>query len=184
MRPHDPPVPRRALGSAEDPDVEAIPWVSAGAAAGVLGAAILALVFGIVDVLAGRPLWTPFALGAAFFRGALPPEGSAIEPALVVGYTILHGAVFVGAGVLAAFEILAGTRLPGPAATRGLLLAALLFLLFEIVFVAFALLFAPGAMALLGAGRVAFANLVAAGAMSALLYVRRARSGIDADGPR
>lgn len=154
----------------ESVDVDAIPWMHAGVAAGVAGAATIAVFFLIVDVLAGRAFWTPFALGSAFFLGELPARDAAIEPALVAGYTAMHGAVFVSAGLLASFELLTGRRLPGSSRRkRALVLAALLFFGLEAVFLGFAVFMAPEALAIFGVGRVAFANLLAAASMTAVL---------------
>jgi hypothetical protein len=78
--PPAPPLPGRAhLGD----DAEAVPWVATGLVAGLLGASVVALFFLVVDLLAGRPLWTPTVLAAALFRGE-PPSPSAPPEALMV----------------------------------------------------------------------------------------------------
>jgi hypothetical protein len=153
-------------------EVGSLPWVTEGIFIGLVGAATVAAFFLVVDLLAGRVLWTPYVLGSAFFRGTLPAAGSPIVPGLVLGYTILHSAVFAGVGALASFHFLDGGRLPGPVAVRGLVLAGLLFAAFEVIFVVFGAVAAPGILHMLGAGRVAAANLVAAGTMAATLFVR------------
>jgi hypothetical protein len=165
-----PAFPRDSVQS--EADVGSLPWVTEGVFIGLLGAATVAAFFGVVDLLAGHPLWTPYVLGSAFFRGTLPAAGSPIVPGLVLGYTVLHTAVFAGVGALASFHFLDGGRLPGPVAVRGLVLAGLLFAAFEVIFVAFGAVAAPGILGLLGAGRVAAANLVASGVMAAILFVR------------
>jgi hypothetical protein len=169
----------RRDASRADPNVDAVPWVSEGILIGVVGAGAVALFFLLFDLAAGRPFWTPHLLGSAFFIGRPPDAAAAIEPALVVGYTLLHGGVFVAVGLAAAFELMTGTRLPGATAfRRALLLAALMLVAFELIFVAFAALMAPGVLALLGAGRVTVANLVAAIAMAGVLHARVARQGV------
>ena len=159
-----------------DGEAEALPWVSQGIEAGLLGASLVALFFLAIDVLAGRPVWTPHALGAALFRGELPAPGSPLEPVLVLAYTVLHGTVFIGFGVPAAFWMLtrAGSA-RGP--LRAGLLAVLLFAGFEAVFLSLGELFVPGLTGMLGAGRVALANALAAAAMAAFLASRAARAG-------
>jgi len=157
-----------------DPSVDAIPWVIEGIRAGIAGAAVIALFFAILDLGAEHPFWTPFVLGSAFFRNALPAARSAVDPALVVGYTGIHALVFVGFGLSAAFYLFTGSRTTGPLATR-LALSAALFAGLEVVFVLFAMLFARGSLAMLGAGRVAVANALAAAAMAWLLCARADR---------
>jgi len=143
----------------------------------VAGAATVALFFLVVDLIAGRGLWTPFALGAAFFQGAFPPPGAPVSPALVGGYTVVHVWLFLSVGVLASF-LLTGRRIPGASLlSRSLLLGALLFVAFEVIFVFFARLVATGAIEMLGLGRVAFANLLAALVMAAVLALRSERRG-------
>ena len=160
-------------GGAAEAEAESLPWVREGIAAGLLGASLIALFFLVVDLLAGRPLWTPFALGAALFRGALPPPGDPIEPMLVLAYTALHGTIFIGFGVPAAFQMLARARAAGGRLRTGLL-GVVLFAGFEAVFLALGELFAPGLTGMLGAGRVALANALAAAAMAAYLGARAA----------
>lgn len=160
-----------------DPDVEAIPWVAEGILAGVAGAAAIAVFFGLVDLVAGHPLWTPNALGAALFLGQRAAADAPISPALVGGYTVIHGWVFVSIGLLASF-LLAGTRSAGSGrATRILALAGALFLAFGAIFAVFAVLLAIDAGAPHGMGRILVANAIAALAMAAVLVTRRERRG-------
>ena len=92
---------------------------------------------------------------------------------LVLAYTALHGTVFIGFGVPAAFQILSrGSGRP----LRPGLLGIVLFAGFELVFLTLGELFVPGLTGMLGAGRVALANLLAAGAMAAFLWERAARN--------
>jgi hypothetical protein len=162
--------PLRHADPARATDLDSVPWLTTGIVAGLAGAAVIAVVFLILDLLAGRPLWTPFALGSAFFLGEFPALDAAIVPALVAGYTVMHAGVFVAAGLLASFELMTGSRLPGATPTRrSLLLAALLFVGLEAVFLLFASLMAPQALELFGVGRVAIANGLAAVAMAAVI---------------
>jgi hypothetical protein len=148
-----------------------------GAIAGLLGALVIAVFFLILDLDDGRPLWTPHALGAWLFRGRVPAPGAPIEPALVLGYTAIHGVVFLGFGLAAAFEALSGIRRLRHEFTAGLLAAGILFASFELVFVLLGALFTP-IVSLLGGGRIAAANLLAAVAMAG--YLARARSRVVA----
>ena len=42
-----------------------------GISAGILGAAVIAIWFFVLDVFNGRPLYTPSTLGSALFRGSV-----------------------------------------------------------------------------------------------------------------
>jgi hypothetical protein len=163
----------RQLRVRGDPNVDSIPWEIGGITAGVVGGATVAVFFLVLDVLAGRPLWTPYWLGSSFILGREPAAGSAINLVLVAGYTVIHGAVFVTVGMLAAFELMTGTRLPGRSrGTRAMLLAFLLFVGFEVLFLGVASVIAPNALAVLGGLRLSLANALAAAAMAGYLRHR------------
>ncbi|MDH3426995.1 MAG: hypothetical protein OEM23_01040, partial [Gemmatimonadota bacterium] len=53
--------------------LRANPMVRQGIAAGLIGALVVAVWFLIVDSIAGRPLFTPAALGSAMINGTGPP---------------------------------------------------------------------------------------------------------------
>ena len=166
-----------------DPNVQNVPWVFEGILAGVIGAATVAILFLLFDLLEGRALWTPYALGAGLFRGEIPPPGTPIEPVFVLAYTVLHGGVFAAIGLLAASELMTGSRLPAAgSATRVLALAGLFFVAFGAIFAGFAALGVPGVMQFFGIGRIFLANLVASGAMAFALTVRSERSATARSG--
>jgi hypothetical protein len=73
--------------------------IAEGIAAGVLGAAMVALWFLILDMMAGVPFRTPALLGAALFDGVRDPAMVAITPRLVLGYTAVHLALFIAFGL-------------------------------------------------------------------------------------
>lgn len=73
-----------------------------GVVAGLLGATSVAVWFLLLDVLAGRPFFTPAVLGARLFQllgGEFGGRGLAVH---VAAYTIFHVAAFVALGVVAA----------------------------------------------------------------------------------
>jgi hypothetical protein len=72
---------------------------------GVLGASAVAVWFLIVDWIAGMPLFTPAALGAALFRVEAETATVGTTIALVAGYTVFHYAAFVAVGLIAAFLV-------------------------------------------------------------------------------
>jgi len=83
-----------------------------GVAAGLIGAATVALWFLIYDVGRGRPLFTPALLGTAIFYGVSSPAGLPIAAGPVIGYTIVHVLAFIGFGIVAACMMVASEREP------------------------------------------------------------------------
>jgi len=166
-----PHAPRAETDTGVDPG--AVPWVAHGLLAGVVGAAAIALFFLALDVAAGRPLWTPNALGSALFLGVAPPPDAPISAALVGGYTVIHGWVFVSVALIAS-TLLVGARLPGRTPLAHMLvLAAVLFVAFTALFAVFAALLATAPH---GFDRILAANAVAALAMAAVLVALRERA--------
>lgn len=155
-------------------DDRAFSWYADGIISGVFGASAVAIFFFVVDLVAGHPLFTPNALGASLFLGQAVASDAPIVPVLVVGYTAVHLTVFIGFGVIAAFEVLSHRRIP-PTDAGTMLLTAALFVAFEVSFLAMAQLFAPHLTGVLGVGRVAIANAIASFAMARYL-LRRLRA--------
>jgi hypothetical protein len=73
--------------------------VREGLVAGLMGATILGAWYFVYDVAAGRPFYTPNALGNVLFRGDFELGVREIVPRVVAGYTVLHVVVFVLAGI-------------------------------------------------------------------------------------
>jgi len=94
-----------------------------GAIAGAIGATAVAVWFFIVDVISGRPLFTPATLGG----GLLSVFGQSPEPAAVnvIAYTIFHYAVFILVGTLAVVLVHAGERRPSVLAGSLILFVAM-----------------------------------------------------------
>jgi hypothetical protein len=84
--------------------VQATPFWTEAAAAGAIGAATIAVWFLALDVLRGRPLYTPTVLGTALVRGPglASPETLPVSVGLVVLFTLAHGVVFLAIGAVAA----------------------------------------------------------------------------------
>jgi hypothetical protein len=169
-----PPPISSAAKQVQPSESSALPWVSSGVEAGVAGAAVVALFFLGADWLAGRPLWTPHALGSSLFLGVRPDPGATPEALMVLAYTAVHGVVFIGFGVPAAFQVLArASAMRRPASA--LLVGALLFVGFELVFLALGELFLAGMISTLGVLRVTAANALAAAVMAGFLWARARR---------
>jgi hypothetical protein len=140
-------------------------WVFHGLAWGAAGAFVVATFFLVVDLLAGRPLWTPTALGSALFLGEPHPRDAGPVLPLVVGYTLVHGVAFVAVATTAASELATRAR---PRLVPGILaLAVAFFVVLEGLFLIFATLIDTTVPAALGIGLVAVANLLAALVMAA-----------------
>lgn len=139
-----------------------------GIKAGLVGALTIALWFGVLDVLWGRPFYTPTVLGTALFRGGVGldhPETLVPSAELVLGFTWIHMLAFLLVGI---------------AAGRLLLLAehdshvgfgiVLLFFVFEVGFVWACMLFAEPVLQALAWPAILAGNLLAAVAMIAMLW--------------
>ncbi len=80
-----------------------------GIVSGVLGAACIAVWFLLVDSIQGRPFYTPSFLGtalSALLRGeaGIPPgQLVPLSFGMVLMYSIIHGATFIGVGIVGAW---------------------------------------------------------------------------------
>lgn len=146
-----------------------------GIVGGLIGAFVIAVFFFILDLDVGRPLRTPYVLGASLFRGEIPSPAATPEMPLVLGYTVAHGVVFAGFGLAASFEALARVRRVKHEILAGALAALVLFACFELVFAVLGALFTP-IVSELGGGRVLAANALAALAITGYLARVRAAS--------
>ncbi|MEW6271022.1 MAG: hypothetical protein AB1689_17200 [Thermodesulfobacteriota bacterium] len=118
-------------------DLDAAEFRKHGIVAGLVGAALLAVWFLIVDVLRGHPLFTPTLLLHALLSGgdAPPPEEGSIASTLL--FTAVHALAFTAIGVMVA-EFLRQFDLVH---SRALMLV-LLFVALCVAFLAFGVLFA------------------------------------------
>jgi hypothetical protein len=134
-----------------------------GVVAGLIGAATIALWFFILDLYNGRPFYTPNVLGAALsLSGAAHDSVTApISMELVLFYSWIHGLVFCVIGGMAAKLLSLAER--DLHFGFGILL---LFVIFEFVFVAAAMVFAEPILRALAWPAVLVGNLLAAGAMA------------------
>jgi len=141
-----------------------------GLAAGLLGAAAIAVWFLMLDTGAGRPFHTPTILGTAIFRsgqGLASPEAVPVSFEMVVLYTWVHALVFCVIGGVAARLLAVAERQPN--AGFGILL---LFVVFEFGFLVVTLLFAEPVLHALTWPAILGGNLLAALAMGAYFWRR------------
>lgn len=144
--------------------------VGEGVMAGLIGAAVVAGWFLVLDLIIGRLLFTPAALGSALFLGVETPEAVQITVGTVLGYTVIHVGVFLLAGIAFATAVRHAEQ------QTAVLMGVMLFAVATVTF-------AVGAMAILASWvlaeltwwGIAIGNLLAAAAMAAFLWMRHPR---------
>jgi hypothetical protein len=140
-----------------------VPFWREATAAGAIGAATIAVWFLALDVLRGRPLYTPTVLGTALVRGRGldSPETLPVSLGMVLLFTFVHVVVFIALGVLAGGLI----RLAEKDANYGFgLILFFVFLLCGFLFVA--MLFAEDVLRALAWPAILVGNLLAVVAMA------------------
>ena len=145
--------------------------LSEGLLVGLAGAVCVALWFLLYDAAAGTPFHTPALLGAALFHGLRDPGALVITPALVIQYTIFHGAAFAAFGLVAAglFALADGER-------HVLFAVFMLFCCFEVAALAAARVLGSWLLHAIQPWSILGANLVAAVVMLGLFYRHHRRS--------
>ncbi len=136
-----------------------------GLLTGLIGATVLAVWFLIVDAIAGNVLYTPAALGSAFFFGATTPAQITIDFTTVAGYTLIHYAAFLVLGVVAA-AVVRGSE-DSPPLLLGLVM---LFIVAETLFVGFVTIAANWILGALAWWAVALGNILASIGMGLYLW--------------
>jgi hypothetical protein len=132
-----------------------------GIIAGLIGATTVAVWFFVVDLIAGRPLFTPSALGEALMNVLGPNRGEgALE--YVMLYTVFHYAVFIILGTIAVAIIHASDREPSLMAGF-----VILFVVFQLGFFFFVMLLERSLL-----GNIAWYQIGAANVLAALLMGR------------
>ena len=131
-----------------------------GLVAGVIGATVLAAWFLVIDLVQGRPLYTPSFVASAL----IGREAVAIELGTIVAYTVLHYLVFLAVGLAVAWAV--GKLDTTPNFLLGVVLG---FLLFDIVFYGSVAVTGVNVVASLGWPVVLVGNLLAGIALMAYL---------------
>jgi len=144
-----------------------------GMIAGTCGAATIALWFLLLDVLAGHPLYTPYMLGMALFKGRsallMPSAHLKFSLGIVGAFTALHWLAFVLTGAMA--SLLLALAEHDPNLGFGVLLC---FVLSTDGLVGGAMMFAEPVLHALAWQSVLLGHLLAAGAMGGYLWRRHA----------
>ena len=131
-----------------------------GILTGVMGAAVVAAWFFILDTAQGRMLFTPSLLGSVVFLGQSPEQPVSVNGFVVFAYTGLHLLLFLAAGMVVAWMFSLFEHHPHFG-----IIVLLLFCLFETILFTFAAVIFPALMGVLGSVAVASGNLFAAFAM-------------------
>ena len=129
-----------------------------GIVAGLIGAAIVAVWFLVIDTIQGEPLRTPSMLGNALLKVWTGP------PAILV-YTVVHGLAFALFGILASALIAGAEREP-----MFVFALVILFTAFEVFFFGALVIVAKWILDELSAWTIFVGNLLAAGSMLAYFY--------------
>ncbi|MBI1993451.1 MAG: hypothetical protein HYV05_00210 [Deltaproteobacteria bacterium] len=141
-----------------------------GIIAGILGAAAVAFWFLIVDMINGRPLYTPTVLGTALFRageGLASPQSLPVSLEMVLMYTWVHGLAFCVIGGAASWLLRLAEE--NPHIGFGILL---LFVVLEFGFLIAVSVFARPVLGALAWPAVLVGNLLAAVGMGTYLWRR------------
>jgi quercetin dioxygenase-like cupin family protein len=145
---------------------EVLPYWRWGAAAGLVGAFVVAVFFLAIDLAAGRPFATPTALGATVLLGRPFDLAQAPSWILITGYSAVHGGVFVGLALLVSAMVLGSRRPPPASASLTLILVGFYFAGLMLLYTGF-LLFSRANFTTAPSHPLVFcANLLAATAMA------------------
>jgi hypothetical protein len=141
--------------------------LSDGLYAGVIGAAIVAVWFLVIDAMAGQPLRTPAMLGTMLIRGPQALDQVTVEAGMVAAYTAVHVVAFVVFGIIASYLVTLFDRYPA----AGIVLI-FLFVFFEVGFFVLSAAIGGDLLGRLGPWAVGIGNLLAAAGMAGYLWVR------------
>jgi hypothetical protein len=134
-----------------------------GMMAGGIGAMTVAVWFLIVDVIAGRPFFTPSTLGAGVVSIL---AGAPLSPlANVVIYTVFHFAAFFAIGILLSWVVHRAESEP-----HVLVIFLLLFIIFELGFYGIVAVLAESGLKSLAWYQIAAGNILAAISMGWYLW--------------
>jgi hypothetical protein len=144
---------------------------------GMIGALAVALWFFVLDVIAGRPLYTPALLGTVLLHGGeAAAQGAIIEPLEIAAYTAFHFLIFLAVGIGLSYMMTLFERFP----IVGFVLLVL-FLCLQVGFFALDVVLGASLMGRLRPWTVVMANLLAAATMSFYLWKRhpQIKRGLD-----
>jgi hypothetical protein len=141
-----------------------------GIIAGILGALTVAVWFLVVDMMHGRPFYTPTVLGTALFGRGVWPATLETMPAsfeMVAMFTWVHVLAFVAVGVAAALLIAVAER--HPSLGFGIVL---LFVILEACFTVAVMIVAEPVLRALTWQAILVANFLAAAVIAGYFWLR------------
>jgi len=152
--------------------------VKEGLVAGLVGAVVVMAWFLLIDAFRGQLFFTPAAIGSALFQGARSAAEVQVTSGVIIGYTSLHIAAFLGVGFVAAALAVAAESEPPL-----LLGLALLFVTTEALFIGLLSIVAAWLVDTLSWWAILAANLIAALVMGVYLWREhpRLREKIEED---
>jgi hypothetical protein len=137
--------------------------VREGVLAGLLGATGVAVWLFVVDMIGGRPLFTPNVLGEGLLRiFGRTPESQFVN---VMWYTIFHYAAFTLVGIVAVILVHVGERIPSVLAG-----SMILFVMIELGFYGLVAMLQESALGNLAWYQILAGNLLAAALMGTYLW--------------
>lgn len=143
-----------------------------GIMAGAIGATVIAAWFFIVDMVTGRPFFTPDVLGTMLLRIFGAPSAMDTTLQHVALYTVFHYVAFAIIGILVVAIVHQGERTPGILA--GFLI---LFVALQLGALGLTALFAESPLGQIAWYQIFIANLLAAGAMGWWVWRRHPEVG-------
>lgn len=147
-----------------------------GVIAGAIGATSVAVLFLVIDMMAGQPLRTPELLGRGLLS-ILGPAGSEGAFTYIAVYTLFHYAAFAAVGIIATIVIHWAEN--EPSILAGFLI---LFVAVELGFYGLvALLSEPGILGEIAWYQVLLGNLIASGLMGWYLWKAHPALGREFD---
>lgn len=132
-----------------------------------IGGVAIALFFLVVDIIQGRPLFTPSLMGEALFTRADPASVSEVSLDMVAYFTVVHLASFLVLGVVISYLC----RATGVAKTNLPVVTGVVFVILTAAFLAGDFLLLGGVAAVIGVPYVLAANFLTALAMG--IFLRR-----------
>lgn len=146
-----------------------------GLLAGLLGAVLVAIWFLAVDTVAGRPLFTPAALGSAMLGGARSAGDVEVTALPILGYTTIHVFAFLLTGLVAAALFAAAEEVSEVVLLGGVLL----FGVFEVFSIGLLAIVSQWLIDALAWWNIAIANFIAAAGMGIFLMRRHPKLMYD-----
>ena len=142
-----------------------------GLITGLIGAAVVAAWFLVIDLVQGRPLSTPSVLGQVILYRLTTPVITPPDTGAVIAYTLLHIGAFVLFGI--AVTQLVHFAMSSPLARFGLMIVAVCF---EVFFLIMTFAVFKGTSSLFPWWSVLAANTLSLLAMG--LYLKRSHPGL------